>query len=211
MLVRADRIWAWTIKFSKLNTKLWYQKQYRNAINKPSIFWIQILIKHLYRIVHSDSVPISLSPLITIFSTKWNLVFVISLLTPRLTFVLLALCMRWHICSCSSWYFQVISTFCEYKQPSTQTRYQTLHIIWRADWKTFANETAGCQWRIAQTVLQNWTRMIWVRLGSSAWHSEIALKLSPEIFCAEPNNNLKWEISETKGKPSSPNMYFNAA
>jgi hypothetical protein len=50
---------------------------------------------------------------------------------------------------------------------------------------------------------------MWVRLGSSAWHSETALKFSLENLFSSEHNNLKWEILETKSdrRPSSPKLY----
>jgi hypothetical protein len=71
----------------------------------------------------------------TIFSRNWYLSFVLGLLISYLTLVFLLLSL---LVICSSWYFEDLFSFHEWKQPSTQiraTKYQThlenqLNNVW---------------------------------------------------------------------------------
>jgi hypothetical protein len=93
-----------------------------------------------------------------LFSRNWHLLFMLSLLISDLT-----------LCSCcSTWYFEDLFSYHEWKQLFTQ--------------KSATNY---------QTYLGNQLKYFWT------WNNSM-LKLFPEtVFSSDHNNNLEWAILET--------------
>ena len=136
----------------------------------------------------------------TIFWRNWHVLFVLTLLISDLMFCVLAALI---IGICSTWYFEDLFSYHEWKQLFTQkctTNYQTY----------LENQLNNC-WTWNNIMLMKhhtddsaeWIRIIrvWAQFGGQVLGTPrlTTLKLFPETdFLPDHNNNLKWAILGTK-------------
>jgi len=132
-----------------------------------------------------------------IFSRNWHLLFVFTSLISGLTFVFLLLSL---LVSCSSWYFEDLFSYYEWKQLFIQkcvTNYQTYLESQSNNFLTWNNNMLT-KYHTGNSA--EWIRIIWVQFRGQVFGTPrlTALKLIPEtVFSSDRKNNLKLAILGT--------------